>query len=147
MEETKGRRAIEEVECSGLDVVLALTFEPRELMNLLGQADRKSCERAALSAVHRGVHEDPAFARRLGRMLDLLHQEPIARLEGADAFDFASRPLPDDDHARELAGRVWALATSSDPSAAKLARCMERRVVLDGLERLRAEPRQEGNPE
>ena len=80
--ETERRRPIEEVECSGLDVVLALTFEPRELVNLLGGADRTSCERAALSVVHRAVHDDPAFARRLGRMLDLLHRAQPQPLDG-----------------------------------------------------------------
>lgn len=142
-----GRREIAEVECSALDTVLALTFEPRELTNLLAGAAAGCCERSALTAVHRAVHEDAGFARRLGRLLDLLHRDAIARLAEADPFDFASRPLPARNHARELAGRVWALSTSSDPSATKLARCMERRVILDGLERLRAEPRPEGNPE
>lgn len=127
------RLEIAKVDCALLDAVLAFTFDPRELANLVGN-EACACPRGVVSQAHKACHEDAASARRLERVLDRLHSREVQRLEEVGLDAWADEALDDADRTPELlAGRIWALATCDDPGAAALRRSVGRALFLDGL--------------
>lgn len=145
------RTPIERVECGLLDAVLALSFEPRELENLLSGAGEPAPDcgcpgaRGVISLAHRATHQGGALARRLEGLLDLLHARSLARLEELGPTHFAAETVARDLWAHpDLAGRVWALARCADPAAADLVRYLGRAVGLDALRALAARRDQGG---
>lgn len=138
------RLGIADVDCGLLDAVLALSFEPRELENLATRAGLETgaclCSRSRelTSTIHRACHQGGAFPRHLQRLLDVLHGRELTRLEEA-GFDACAGALVRGDlwEVPDLAGRLWAVATSGDPQAPLLRRFLGRALQLDALRALR----------
>ena len=139
------RLRIWEVDCLLLDSILALSFEPEELLTRCQSAGvpLRLCDcasaRQVLHAVHEASHADTPLARLVEHNLDVLHRASLERLEGglleelhdelrgADLWSVA-----------DLAGKLWALATSSGEGLDPLRHHVRGAIVVDGL-RLLAE--------
>lgn len=136
------RVPIEQVDCDLLDVALALSFEWRELVNLVGAAPGCACPtaRSAVTLAHKAVHGNAAVARRLEAQLDLMHGAALDRLAARGPHCIAAALVGRDlREARDLAGDVWALGSSADPDAAGLRRWVSRALFVDGLLALQAQ--------
>lgn len=126
--------------CAAVDLVLAATFDWRELHNLLascGESAEAVCpaplaeEDRTLVAAHALAHRHGRFARRLDAMLDALYGDFVVRVRAAEpprlAWSCLREPLPD---TAELAALVWAVLTDARPALAPLGPLLLARANL-----------------
>ncbi|MCO5170157.1 MAG: hypothetical protein M9894_27805 [Planctomycetes bacterium] len=139
------RLRIWQVDCTLLDAVLLLSFDPRELSNLARAAglEPAACAcpdaRALVRAVHRACHEATPLALHLERLLDLVHRRALDALAtyGLEAFgdDLAGRDLWQVPH---LAGRLWAALTAPGDTAERLRAYLRNALAVDAMRALAA---------
>lgn len=122
------RRRIWEVSCGLMDPILTMTFEERELENLLSRAGQvlPRCGCAPLSqslvlAAHAACHErNGALACLIESQLDVIHSAAIELLEEEGPGPLLHPIWEGAGVVADLAGRLWALGTWLDPLASEL---------------------------
>tara|TARA_R110002072_G_scaffold22335_3_gene77960 strand:- start:454 stop:867 length:414 start_codon:yes stop_codon:yes gene_type:complete len=133
-----------------MDAILALSFERRELENVLAAAEVSLPEpcrcmpasQVVILAAHALCHEDNAVSQVLGRQLDLLHARSVARLAARGLEAFLRPVLLQPEDLSDLGGRLWAIATSLDEGT-HLAVAQVRSALAMGGIRLLAERTQD----
>lgn len=134
------RIRIWDVDCALLDAILALSFDPQELLNSCqsAEAEVSTCrcltpDHRAVVSVHRACHQPSRLAELTERRLDVVHRQALDRLElGIESL---ARELLGADLTRvpHLAGKLWAVATSSEPRAEALRRHLGAALNMAGL--------------
>lgn len=120
MSEGNERKRIWEVDCLSMDAVLAVSFEWRDLANILQghgvDVSMKGPEDAAAmqvhNLVHRYCHSDNDISLTVESVLNLLHQhtmEQISHLDTQEVMDLALHFNLS--NTKRLGGIFWAIGT------------------------------------
>ncbi len=135
------KRELWQLDCWTRDIVLSLSFDAGELLELLQSQGLPVDERldeepaadvAVFGAVHRLCDCPGKFARRLGRILEARHAIAVARVRRAETDKVSSLCFRSPD----VPGLLYAVCSDPRPEVRSLGPWLRYRALLEGMNAL-----------